>query len=255
VTRPAAAADDWDRHWRDFHEAARLNPAQDMRRRLLLRELRRLAPARLLDLGSGSGEFARAAASALPGAHFLGLEASAAGVALAREKAPGATFLQRDLRGAHMPEEPYRQWASAAVCSEVLEHVDDPRALLANAKPYLAPGAHLLVTVPGGPMSAYDRHLGHRRHFTRSSLRELIAGAGYGVEAVRGVGFPFFNLYRLVVIARGRRLIADADQSGATMPWTGRSAMRVFDLLFRLNLDRTGLGWQLVARARHAVGS
>jgi len=255
VTRPAAAADDWDRHWQDFHEAARLNPAQDMRRRLLLHELRRCAPARLLDVGSGSGELARAVAAALPGVPILGLEGSAAGVALAREKVPAAVFLQRDLREAQRPEEPYREWAAAAVCSEVLEHVDEPRALLRNVAPYLAPGARLLVTVPGGPMSAYDRHLGHRRHFTRSSLRELIEAAGYGVEAVRGAGFPFFNLYRLVVVARGRRLVADADQTGAAMPWTGRAVMRLFGLLFRLNFDRTGLGWQLLAIARRTGGS
>lgn len=255
MTRPAADADDWDRHWQDFHEAARLNPAQDMRRRLLLRELRRLAPARLLDVGSGSGELARVAAAALPGVPFLGLEGSAGGVALAREKVPTAAFVQRDLRKAQPPEEPYHEWASAAVCSEVLEHVDDPRALLENVRPYLAPGAPLLVTVPGGPMSAYDRHLGHRRHFTRSSLRELMETAGYAVEAVRGAGFPFFNLYRLVVIARGRRLVTDADQSGPTMPWTGRAAMRLFGLLFRLNLDRTGFGWQLLAIGRRKGGS
>jgi 2-polyprenyl-3-methyl-5-hydroxy-6-metoxy-1,4-benzoquinol methylase len=36
------------------------------------------------------------------------------------------------------------------VCSEVLEHVDRPRELLANAAAYLAPGCRLVVTVPGG---------------------------------------------------------------------------------------------------------
>ncbi len=31
---------------------------------------------------------------------------------------------------------------------------------------YLAPGCRLVVTVPGGPRSAFDRHIGHRRHFS-----------------------------------------------------------------------------------------
>lgn len=249
MTAPSAA-DDWDRHWQDFHESARVNPAQDMRRRLLLGQLRRLDPARLLDIGSGSGELARVVRAHFPGIAVLGLEGSAEGVSLARRKVSDAAFLQCDLRQPQQPDEAYREWATAAVCSEVLEHLEDPRLVLVNVKPYLAPGAHLLVTVPGGPMSAFDRHIGHRRHFTRHSLQELLEATGYRGLSVRGAGFPFFNLYRMMVIARGARLIDDV--CAGSRPWLADAAMRLFGLLFRLNLDRTPLGWQLFAVARHA---
>ena len=85
----------------------------------------------------------------------------------------------------------------------MLEHVESRGALIRNAAPYMAPGCSLVVTVPGGPMSAFDRHIGHRRHFSPSDLRDLLRGAGFEIEMGGGRAFPFFNIYRLVVILRG----------------------------------------------------
>ena len=44
----------------------------------------------------------------------------------------------------------YAGWATDAVCSEVLEHVDSPVLFLQAARPWLADGSRLIVTVPGG---------------------------------------------------------------------------------------------------------
>src|SRR5690606_32387947 len=142
-------------------------------------------------------------------------------------------------------------WATHAVCSEVLEHVDDPAAFLREARRLLAEDARLVVTVPGGPMSAFDRHIGHRQHFTRASIRRVLEGAGFEVERTWLSGFPFFNLYRLTVIARGERLVRDVE-SGGRGP-TSRLAdgvMAAFRGVFRLNLGDSRFGWQVVALAR-----
>ena len=130
----------------------------------------------------------------------------------------------------------------------MLEHLDEPEALLTNAIPYLAPGCVLLVTVPGGPMSAFDRHIGHRKHYGPKELRRLLERAGFEVERVTGAGFPFFNLYRLVVILRGRRLVAEAAAGETSIP--ARLVMAGFGFLFNLNLDASRWGWQTVAYAR-----
>ena len=245
-------ADQWDDHWQEYQESARRNPAQDFRRRLVLFHLRRCAraaaPLRLLDVGAGTGDFAEALRRRFPAGEFLGLEKSATGVEIARRKVPDAAFLVADVLEPQSPNAPFRGWATVVVCTEVLEHVDEPPRLLENVKPYLAPGARLIVTVPGGPMSDYDRHLGHRRHFSRASLRAVLENAGFLVEDVWGAGTPFFNLYRLVIIARGPRLVREA--AGAPGP-VADLAMRLFGLLFRLNRYRSRHGWQIVGVARH----
>ena len=252
--RPASTKphlDDWDRHWRDYAESAARNPAQAYRRRLVLRLLASSGngiPARVLDIGSGTGDLAAEIRNAFPAADLLGLDVSAAAVEHAAQKVPAATFLQRDLVSGSDPEPAYRGWATHAVCSEVLEHVDDPEALLANARAYLAAGCRLIVTVPGGPMSAFDRHIGHRQHFTAKSARALLEQAGFVVERSTRAGFPFFNLYRLIVLLRGERLVDDVARGAGRRPT--ELVMRVFGVLFRLNLTRSPWGWQVLAAAR-----
>lgn len=243
--------DDWDRHWDDYAESAARNPAQAYRRRLVLRFLASSGnglPARVLDIGSGTGDLAAEIRDAFPAAELLGLDVSAAAVEHAARKVPQATFLQHDLVSDFEADPMLRGWATHAVCSEVLEHVEDPEALLANARWYLAPGCRLIVTVPGGPLSAFDRHIGHRQHFTAQSMRALLEEAGFVVERATRAGFPFFNLYRLVVLLRGERLVDDVARRAGPRP--ARLLMKIFGALFRLNLTSSPWGWQVLAAAR-----
>ena len=251
--------DDWDRHWDQFARAASLNPAQQMRHRIIARLLQATAgPAgrglRVCDFGSGQGDMIHRLTSALGRAEYVGLELSTAGVEISRRKAPHARFHTADLFTCAPDDFGLREWASHGVCSEVLEHVDDPRKLLQAMRGYLAPGGVLVVTVPGGPMSAFDRHIGHRQHFSRRSIVALLAAADFAVDQTCLAGFPFFNLYRLTVIARGRRLIDDVDarhHQGSSL--LARTVMAAYRGLFRLNLLDSPFGWQVVAVARKPV--
>jgi trans-aconitate methyltransferase len=241
--------DDWEQHWADYAESASSNPAQRYRQELIVRLLCRDGnPRRVLDIGSGTGDLAAAVRHAIPEAEILGLELSKAGAELSRRKVPDASFVERDLMVSEPPAAEYRGWATHAVCSEVLEHVDEPEVLLSNAIPYLAPGCLLVVTVPGGPMSAFDRHIGHRKHYSPAELGQLLEGVGFELARATGAGFPFFNLYRLVVITRGRRLVDDASAGVTSTP--ARLVMAAFSLLFRVGLDASPWGWQTVACAR-----
>ncbi len=84
---------------------------------------------------------------------------------------------------------PYRAWADFAVCSEVLEHLDDPVLFLKNSAALMSPGCKLIVTVPGGPMSAFDKHIGHRRHFSKLDL-----SMSSGRRRFSGFNSPGFRL-------------------------------------------------------------
>ncbi len=241
------ATDNWDAHWDRYADAASRNPAQRMRHELVKRLLQRGAtPSRLLDIGSGQGDLMMRLRAAFPSAELAGFELSESGAAVSRRKVPDAKFIVADLFSPPAALEPFRGWATEAVCSEVLEHVDDPAAFLRAASPYLAPSARLIVTVPGGPMSAFDRHIGHRRHFTKASLARVLTEGGFSVARVLRAGFPFFNIYRGVVIARGENL-ADDVESGPS--FVASLAMAAFRMLFTFNLTDSPFGWQLLAVA------
>jgi 2-polyprenyl-3-methyl-5-hydroxy-6-metoxy-1,4-benzoquinol methylase len=249
------ASDNWDRHWQDYSETASQNPAQDYRRELIF-SLLGLAGAgegaRVIDIGSGQGDMAAAIHSRFPAAEVMGLELAQSGVEISRRKVPAARFVQRDLLDHKEPAAEQRKWATHAVCSEVIEHLDNPSLLLKNARAYMDEGCLLILTAPGGPMSAFDKHIGHRKHWRPQEVGQLLRDAGFAPENVTGVGFPFFNLYRCVVILRGKKLITDVSSgnpSGGSF-WPARAAMAVFQKLIRRSLNSTRSGWQIVAKAR-----
>jgi SAM-dependent methyltransferase len=248
--------DDWDEHWDRFSDAAKRNPAQEYRRQLALFLLERHGiPQRLLDIGSGTGDLLEAAHRRWPGARLAGIDMSPAGVAEARRKVGPARIRACDLIRDPTPTADEAGWATHAVCSEVLEHVDYPALLLRNARGWLAPGCRIVITVPGGPMSAFDRHIGHRRHFSSDALADVMRSAGLDVTLTVGAGFPFFTLYRALVIARGERLVHDASADGDQTPGLMRVMMACFRLLLPLSLPRSPFGWQTIGVGREPGAS
>ena len=249
--------DDWDAHWDHYAESAADNPAQRMRHKIIARLLddgRGNAAMRIFDLGSGQGDLVQKLEPLFRGAKFVGAELSERGVEISRRKVPGATFLVANILRRAPELDAFSGWATHAVCSEVLEHVDNPVTFLEQARRYLEPGGRLIVTVPGGPMSAFDRHIGHRQHFDRARIRSILEKAGYAVERIYLAGFPFFNLYRLLVIARGERLARDVEtKASPSSSGAAGFAMKVFRVLFHANLPDSPFGWQVIATARKAL--
>jgi len=239
----------WDDHWRRYAAATRANPGQALRRRAIFRLLGAGAAApeaRILDFGCGSGDLLAALAARYPLAGLAGVDGSAEGLATTARGLPEATLVQADFAAGVAPGE-LRGWASHAVCSEVLEHVDDPVAVLNAVAACLKPGGRLVVTVPGGPISAFDRAIGHRGHYSRDRLAAEMARAGFAVETAAAAGFPVFNLYRTLVLLRGRRL---ADDIAGAPGVLARAVMAPLRWLMPLSLDDSPWGWQIVGAAR-----
>ena len=256
MTSPSPASetiDNWDSHWSDFGEAISSNPAQVMRHNLVIRLFAAERPSpksNVIDFGSGHGDFLEKFQRRFPEMNLLGLELSETGVQISRRKVPAASFLTADLFKPPAGLAEYEGWGEYAVSCEVLEHVDDPVRFLEVAGTYLKDGATLFVTVPGGKMSALDRFIGHRRHFDRELIRKVLEEAGFGVTKVMLAGFPFFNLYRLMIIARGDKLTTDIKSRSWLFRTLLATMSRIFLLLFQLNLRDSPFGWQVVAVAR-----
>ncbi len=245
-----AGSDDWDAHWSDLAAASEWNPAQRWRNHLLQGILATHDDRGLLaDLGSGHGNFINylVVRNAWNPARIVGLEASTVGVRMAAARLPLVRFAEADLvTGEGIPPEIIGR-VSVTVCSEVLEHVDEPISILRTAFTLLQPGGSLLISVPGGPQSAYDRHIGHREHFTRERLARLASSAGFDVDFCDAAGWPFFNLYRLAVIASGQRLVTHATE-GDGIAQAGRLMSGSLTRLMKMSRRRGGWGWQIVGR-------
>ena len=243
----ATGIDDWDDHWSRFGSAAEIGPTPRYRRRLIFAELNLQSspPARVVEFGSGTGEFGEALLEKYPGCHFTGLEFSRTGVEISRNRVPSATFQQCDLLQPIADSDLPRELATHAVCSEVLEHLDDPVLFLRNATRFMAPGCLLAATVPGGPFTEFYRVICHRKHYTPKELSEVFERAGLRVVRSYAAGFPFFNLFRIGVLLRGSRL---ADDVSGPPGVAIRIASRIFDILLPLSLKRWG--WQTVVVAR-----
>lgn len=107
-----------------------------------------------------------------------------------------------------LPEQPF----DSIILEHVLEHVDDPVALLARVKTWLAPNGKLFLGVPNGnsihrlvavkmgmldnpcQLNPRDHALGHRRVYTPATFREAIEQSGLKVLEIGGVYFkPLSN--------------------------------------------------------------
>jgi SAM-dependent methyltransferase len=133
---------------------------------------------------------------------------------------------------------------------DVLEHVPDERALLAEALGVLRPGGTLLATVPAHRwlFSPFDAFMGHLRRYGKGDLRGLLAGEGLEIREL----FFFFlapYLARAAQVLLGRLGAAPRQghlgcwSYGADHPFTlAAAALLKADFLACRLLSKCGLG-------------
>ena len=138
----------------------------------------------LLEIGCGTGFVLRGIEAAFPAADLAGSEIYQAGLAVAAARVPRAQLYQMDAR-----QIPFRDHFDVIGAFDVIEHIDDDRAVLEETRRALRPGGGLLLTVPQHPSlwSPQDDHAHHVRRYTRSGLRRRVEAAGF--EIVRMTSF------------------------------------------------------------------
>lgn len=250
--------DDWESHWSKYSEAAGENPAQIYRFSLIIERINKIASSfkklKIMDVGCGQGDLLQKISFAFPQAELAGLELSEIGVLTTRKKTPKAAIFLEDILNPSNIASQFKNWANIICCSEVLEHVDDPLFFLNQTTQYLCDDGFIIITVPGGPMSSFDKYIGHRKHYNKNSLLKLLSStANLSPVKLYKSGFPFFNLYRLVVILRGKKLISDV-QFGEDGISNGLAliVMKAFKYLFKVNLSNTPFGWQMLVVAQNS---
>jgi glycosyltransferase involved in cell wall biosynthesis len=73
------------------------------------------------------------------------------------------------------------------LCINILEYLEDPRAVLQGLRATLKPEGVIVVLAPQGPglFGSLDVRLGHKRRYTASGLRDVLQAAGFAVEDLR----------------------------------------------------------------------
>ena len=125
----------------------------------------------------------------------------------------------------------------------VIEHVQDHAQALVHMRAVC--DKYLLVTVPGGPIRATDRFMGHVRHYDLASLNHLVADSGFKVIRSFAWGFPFHSAYKVMQDVVPGMTISQFGKAGY-----GAAQKFVCDLLygfFYLNLRRRGFQLFLLA--------
>ncbi len=220
------------------------------RRRIVAGVIQRLelpAQAQILDAGCGTGGNLPMLAGfgELTGAEF---DAEAAALARARGVC--------DVVRAGLPNEmPFTATQFQLITLlDVLEHIDDDRASLQALANLLAPGGHLLVTVPAFPFlwGPHDESHHHKRRYRAAGLRARIMEAGLDVQ---WLSYYNSSLFPAVAAVRLLHKLLPAGEAGNELALPPAPMNALLENLFaaeRHLLGRVSLpfGVSLIAMAR-----
>lgn len=178
-------------------------------------------PARVVDVGSGRGTLLRHLRGRLPDALLVGVDVQVA-------DAPTWSSIVADLT---QPLPLASGSQDVVLCGEVIEHLPDPDALLAELHRVLAPGGKLILSTPNlacwanrlllplgvqplftevSSQQKVGRYVpllgqgtpaeGHLRVFTRRALIETLELNGFDIDRVEGA--PFFFPFPVSLVDR-----------------------------------------------------
>jgi SAM-dependent methyltransferase len=138
---------------------------------------------------------------------LAGAELLDAGLRRARQRLPEAEWYQ--LNAAALPFD--REFDVVTSC-DVLEHIDDDRAVARELFRAVVPGGGIVLTVPQHRWlwSAVDDYSHHRRRYARSELVAVVEDSGFVVERVTS----FVTMLLPAILAsrlKQRRLDEDFD--------------------------------------------
>ena len=194
----------WSRFWKSKEDLDRVYPSSPAVLHAIVRHLGD-EPARVLEIGSGTGR--DTAALAARGHHAIALDASFEALGLTARAAPA--LIGRGIVAGDAFHLPFPDGAFDAVFHQgVLEHFANPAAFLAENFRVTAPGGLLVVDVPQRwhPWTAIKRALirvdrwfaGWETEYSIDELEELVAAAGYVLVESYGDTMVPSLAYRLV---------------------------------------------------------
>jgi SAM-dependent methyltransferase len=170
------------------------------RRHLLAKAISGLTPGRALDIGAAGGGNTRVLRQ--HGWDAIALEYGADGAEVAHGR--GLATLRGDATRLPVADASL----DLVVAFDLLEHLEDDDAAVAEVRRVLKPTGTYLVAVPADPKlwSDHDEAVDHVRRYTRQGLLDLLDSGGFEVTDVRS-----WNVLLRPVVAMRRRTSSGSD--------------------------------------------
>ncbi|MCK6580266.1 MAG: methyltransferase domain-containing protein [Anaerolineae bacterium] len=173
----------------------------EARSRLILWLIARHFPLarRVMEIGCGTGFVLQGIRHLLPDAALYGSDLYVEGLRFAAQRVPSAVLLQMD--ALHIP---YDSAFDLIGAFDVIEHIEDDAAALAQMYRALKPGGGLLISVPQhrALWSIVDEVSYHKRRYERGELLRRVEAAGFRV--IRTTSFVSL-LLPLMLLTRARK--------------------------------------------------
>ena len=135
----------------------------------------------VLEIGMGHGGFYH---QLPPLQHYIGADLDAELVKRAQGLYPTLRFVQADIAEPGLADRLAGTSIDTVLCANVLEHVEDDRAAMANLLGVLSPGGHLLLLVPAFQRlyNDLDRLAGHVRRYSWAEVAALVPGSNADIR-------------------------------------------------------------------------
>jgi SAM-dependent methyltransferase len=170
------------------------------RRHLLAKAISGLTPGRALDIGAAGGGNTRVLRE--HGWDAVALEYGADGAEVAKGR--GLPTLRSDATKLPLADDSL----DLVMAFDLLEHLHDDDAAVAEVHRVLKPGGTYLVAVPADPKlwSSHDEAVDHVRRYTRDGLLSLLERGGFEIKDVRS-----WNVLLRPVVAMRRKVSSGSD--------------------------------------------
>jgi SAM-dependent methyltransferase len=155
-------------------------------------------PARptILEVGCSSGLLLQILRERLPDAVLLGADYVKGPLECLSQRMPRIPLLQFDLTSCPLPS----GCVDAVVALNVLEHIEDDSAALAQLHRILKRGGIAVIEVPAGPhlYDLYDKELLHFRRYRMAELSKMVRAAGFDIVERSHLGCFLYPAFAMV---------------------------------------------------------
>ena len=184
----------YDEAWGQWDDMKSFGPASRHVRRIIMRMIQGLEFSTVLDAGCGVGTLIAALMQRYPQVQYTGTDISREGIERGKQKVGSANFQVLNLE-----KESLKKTFDLVLCIDVIEHIENDVKAIQQLKQMTK--KHLLLVVPTGPLFEQERiSVGHVHGFSVKEVEEKLQHAGFSITKKISWGFPFYNLYRRLVM-------------------------------------------------------